>query len=50
MPTYGRAYSNRAGAKYYLTDIKGACKDWEKAIKLGYSEASNNYNSLCYGY
>ncbi len=32
-------YFNRGVAKYYLNDLEGACKDWNKALELGFGQA-----------
>ena len=45
-PNYFNAYHNRAISKYYLNNIKGACKDARKAQELGY-DASRFINAEC---
>lgn len=32
-------YFNRGVAKYYLNDLNGACKDWNRALELGFGQA-----------
>jgi tetratricopeptide (TPR) repeat protein len=32
-------YFNRGVAKYYLNDLDGACKDWNRALELGFGQA-----------
>jgi hypothetical protein len=41
------AYNNRAFAKLESRDQKGACSDWEKAVKLGFTGAKGNLNKYC---
>ena len=33
------AYTHRGNAKYFLGDLKGACTDWRKSVKLEEAEA-----------
>jgi tetratricopeptide (TPR) repeat protein len=44
-----RNYFNRGVAKYYLQDIAGACKDWEKALELGFGPAHDYITKYCDG-
>jgi hypothetical protein len=43
---YAAAYLNRGIAKEMIRDPKGACRDWERAKKLG-NEAASKYMSDC---
>jgi tetratricopeptide (TPR) repeat protein len=40
-------YFNRGVAKYYLEDISGACKDWNKALELGFGQAHDFITDYC---
>jgi len=40
-------YFNRGVAKYYLDDITGACKDWNKALELGFGQAHDFIIDYC---
>jgi len=40
-------YFNRGVAKYYLEDLKGACKDWNKALELGFGQAHDFITDYC---
>lgn len=42
-----RNYFNRGVAKYYLNDINGACKDWNKALELGFGQAHDYIMDYC---
>ena len=45
-PNFATSYYNRGIAKYYLSDINGACQDARKAKQLGY-DASKLINAVC---
>ncbi len=40
-------YFNRGVAKYYLDDLDGACKDWNKALELGFGQAHDFIMDYC---
>ncbi len=40
-------YFNRGVAKYYLEDLNGACKDWGKALELGFGPAHDYLMEYC---
>ncbi len=40
-------YFNRGVAKYYLKDMNGACKDWNKALELGFGQAHDFITDYC---
>ncbi len=40
-PNYGKYYYNRGGAYYAVKRDEEARRDWEKALKMGISEAEN---------
>ena len=40
-------YFNRGVAKYYLNDLGGACKDWNKALELGFGQAHDYVMDYC---
>jgi tetratricopeptide (TPR) repeat protein len=42
-----RNYFNRGVAKYYLGDMGGACKDWNKALELGFGPAHDYIMEYC---
>ncbi len=42
-----RNYFNRGVAKYYLGDMEGACKDWEKSFELGFGPANEYIMEYC---
>jgi len=42
-----RNYFNRGVAKYYLGDMGGACKDWNKALELGFGPAHDYILEYC---
>lgn len=42
-----RNYFNRGVAKYYLGDMDGACKDWDKALELGFGTAHDYIMKYC---
>jgi tetratricopeptide (TPR) repeat protein len=42
-----RNYFNRGVAKYYLGDMQGACKDWNKALELGFGPAHDYIMEYC---
>ena len=42
-----RNYFNRGVAKYYLGDRQGACKDWNKALELGFGPAHDYIMEYC---
>ena len=46
-PDYAEAYYNYGVVKYAMGDKKGARKEWEKAGKLGYSEAYDTIKEYC---
>lgn len=42
-----RNYFNRGVSKYYLNNIDGACKDWNKALELGFGQAHDYVLEYC---
>lgn len=40
-------YFNRGVAKYYIQDMEGACKDWNKALELGFGPAHDYLLQYC---
>lgn len=40
-------YFNRGVAKYYMQDMTGACKDWNKALELGFGPAHDYLLNYC---
>lgn len=40
-------YFNRGVSKYYLDDMNGACKDWNKALELGFGQAHDYVLEYC---
>lgn len=42
-----RNYFNRGVAKYYMDDLGGACKDWNKALELGFGPAHDYLMDYC---
>jgi len=40
-------YFNRGVAKYYLQDMTGACKDWNKALEFGFGPAHDYLLNYC---
>jgi len=40
-------YFNRGVAKYYMNDMEGACKDWNKALELGFGQAHDFVTDYC---
>ena len=42
-----RNYFNRGVAKYYLNDINGACRDWNKSLELGFGQAHDYIMEYC---
>ncbi len=42
-----RNYFNRGVAKYYLNNMIGACKDWNKALELGFGPAHDYIMDYC---
>ncbi|PIY32007.1 MAG: hypothetical protein COZ08_07845 [Bacteroidetes bacterium CG_4_10_14_3_um_filter_42_6] len=40
-------YFNRGVAKYYLHDMTGACKDWNKALEFGFGPAHDYLLNYC---
>lgn len=40
-------YFNRGVSKFYLQDINGACKDWNKALELGFGQAHDYVLEYC---
>lgn len=40
-------YFNRGVAKYYMNDLAGACKDWNKALELGFGQAHDFVTDYC---
>lgn len=40
-------YFNRGVSKFYLEDISGACKDWNKALSLGFGQAHDYIIDYC---
>ena len=47
-PNFGQAYYNRGFAKFFgLKDEKGACEDWQTALKLNYSAARGMLDRYC---
>ena len=46
-PEYGESYLNRGVVKEMQRDVKGACRDWQKASDLGVISAENYINNQC---
>ncbi len=42
-----RNYFNRGVTKFYLNDTPGACKDWNKALELGFGTAYQYIQDYC---
>ena len=42
-----RNYFNRGVAKYYLDDLDGACRDWNKALELGFGQSHDYIMEYC---
>lgn len=42
-----RNYFNRGVAKYYLSNMQGACRDWNKALELGFGQAHDYVIEYC---
>jgi tetratricopeptide (TPR) repeat protein len=42
-----RNYFNRGVSKFYLDDLDGACKDWNKALELGFGQAHDYVMEYC---
>jgi tetratricopeptide (TPR) repeat protein len=42
-----RNYFNRGVARYYIGDEEGACKDWNKALSLGFGTAHDYILEYC---
>ena len=42
-----RNYFNRGVAKFYLNDLGGACKDWNKSLELGFGQAHDYIMEYC---
>lgn len=42
-----RNYFNRGVSKFYLNDLDGACKDWNKALELGFGQAHDYIMEYC---
>ncbi len=42
-----RNYFNRGVSKFYLDDLNGACKDWNKALELGFGQAHDYVMEYC---
>ncbi len=40
-------YYNRGVAKYYMNNLEGACKDWNKALELGFGPAHDYILKYC---
>jgi len=40
-------YFNRGVSKYYLDDMNGACRDWNKALELGFGQAHDYVMEYC---
>jgi tetratricopeptide (TPR) repeat protein len=40
-------YFNRGVAKYYMQDMAGACKDWNKALEFGFGPAHDYLLNYC---
>jgi hypothetical protein len=40
-------YFNRGVSRYYLNDLNGACKDWNKALELGFGQAHDYILEYC---
>jgi tetratricopeptide (TPR) repeat protein len=40
-------YYNRGVAKYYMGDMNGACRDWKKALELGFGPAHDYLLKYC---
>jgi tetratricopeptide (TPR) repeat protein len=48
LPTSGESFYFRGLSYNSLNEQKKACKDYQKAIELGYSEAFVSYDALCH--
>lgn len=46
-PEHYQSFTNRGMARYNIKDVKGACRDWEKAVELGYNLAQGYVTSYC---
>lgn len=40
-------YFNRGVSKYYLDDLNGACRDWNKALEFGFGQAHDYVLEYC---
>ena len=47
QPKYANSYLLRGMCKAKLENLKGACRDWKKADKLGSRKAKNFINTYC---
>jgi tetratricopeptide (TPR) repeat protein len=46
-PKASFAYVKRGVSKYEMKDLSGACKDWQKALELGYPGAKEEIEKFC---
>ena len=46
-PNYVKAYVNRGIERYKLSDVEGACSDWNKAAEMGSSAATQMMKKYC---
>ena len=46
-PSYAKAYSNKGNIYDMKRDLVNACKNWKKAIDLGYTGNQRRYESKC---
>jgi len=47
QPSNATALLNRGITREMLRDVDGACKDWQKAYKLGMEKANEYYINNC---
>jgi len=40
-------YYNRGVAKYFMDDLDGACRDWKKALEMGFGPAHDYITKFC---
>lgn len=46
-PNSPEVFNNRANLKHLRGDVKGACKDWKKALSLGFAGAQDMLDKYC---
>jgi len=46
-PNYGESYSLKGSLEYLTNKKNTACESWEKAVKLGFSDAKEFLNTYC---